>query len=53
MTLKLVNKVTWKKFDFRRRKREKECRKPRNVGFWSLLWWNTKGICPPKYPKYD
>ena len=36
---------------FRRRKREKECRKPRNVGIWSLLWWNTEGLCSPKYPE--
>ena len=28
------------------RKREKECWKPRNVGIWSLLWWNTEGLCP-------
>ena len=36
---------------FLRRKREKECWKPGNVRLWSLLWWNTEGIFPPKYPK--
>ena len=32
-------------------KRAKECWKPWNVGLWSLLWWNTEGLCPPKYPE--
>ena len=36
---------------FLRRKREKECWKPGNVGLWSLLWWNTEGLCPQKDPK--
>ena len=37
-----------KKLIFLRRKREKECWNPRNVGIWSLLWLNTKGLCPPE-----
>ena len=27
------------------KEREKECLKPGNVGLWSLLWWNTEGLC--------
>ena len=29
---------------FKEKEREKECWKPGNVGFWSLLWWNTEGL---------
>ena len=40
-----------KKIDFVRRKREKECWNPGNVGLWSLLGLNTEGLCPQKNPE--
>ena len=51
-SFKLSNQV--RKLSFLKEKeREKEWLKPGNVGIWSLLWWNTEGICPQKYHKYE
>ena len=38
-----------RKMIFWRRKREKECWKPGNVGIWRLLWWNIEELCPLEY----
>ena len=37
-----------RKLIFWGRKREKECWKLGNVGLWSLLLWNTEGLCDSK-----